>query len=552
MLNGVTASVRERTRMAKSLYLINPAATHHGYFGAEVFRAWGMRPAHTTADLATLTVAALAPGDWDIRICEEYVEDADFDHDCDFVGITGKVTQVARMLEIADEFRRRGKPVIIGGPHATLAPETFRDRCDILVVGELEGIAEQFFADLERGCWKKEYEGGKPDLALSPLPRWDLYPHDDILSGAVQTSRGCPFECEFCDVIQYLGRRQRHKPVDQIISELGTLYQIGFRDVFLSDDNFTVYRRRAKAALAAIRDWNIGRPDGPVTFMTQLSIDAAKDAEIMQLLSEAGVTRVFIGIETPNVESLKETRKRQNVGVDLLGLVRVFLDYGITVYGGMIVGFDNDGPDIFERQFEFAMASPIPCFSVGSLMAPVATPLYDRMLKEGRLTAGPNAAPGGIFDTNIVPKQMSSADFQTGLAWLCNRLYSPENFAKRVIRMIDCMGRQRGPLFRGKVGGLKFPTREVSLRVATLIKTFLLSGSDERAIWKDISAAVAAKPETGPAVASALFFYTQARYLFDRAGVWNPGIYGATPFGDGVAGKADERATEHAAAPERP
>jgi radical SAM superfamily enzyme YgiQ (UPF0313 family) len=333
--------------MPKSLYLINPRPSHPSYFGAEVFAQAGYPQAQAIADLAAVTVAALAPADWHIKICEEGVEPIDFDSDADYIGLTGKVIQGQRMVEVADAFRARGKTVLIGGPHASLSPNAVRDHCDILVIGELEAVADELFADLERADWRREYVGNKPSLDTSPLPRFELYPNDRALSGCVQTSRGCPFECEFCDVIQYLGRAQRHKTVEQILAELDALYAIGFRAIFLADDNFTVYRKRAKNILAALRDWNSRRPDGPVAFHTQVSIDAARDPEIMHLCGEAGLTRVFIGIETPNVESLKETGKRQNVGIDLVAQIEVFLAHGIAVTGGMIVSSRSRWPRLF-------------------------------------------------------------------------------------------------------------------------------------------------------------------------------------------------------------
>lgn len=232
--------------MANSLYLINPRAKVASYFGAEVFAHFGFRHAQGIADLAAVTIAALAPSNWDISICDEHICSVDFDHPATYIGITGKVTQASRMLEIAAEFRARGKTVVMGGPCASLSPELFRGHCDILVTGELEPIAAEFFTDLERGCGKPEYAGGRADLAMSPTPRWDLYPAGRALSGCVQTSRGCPFECEFCDVIQYLGRRQRIKPIPQILAELDVLYEYGFRTIFLADDNFTVYRRQVR------------------------------------------------------------------------------------------------------------------------------------------------------------------------------------------------------------------------------------------------------------------------------------------------------------------
>jgi len=445
----------------KSLYLINPRSPSPSYFGAEVFAGWGFPAAQGIADLALVTVAALAPADWRVTVCDEHVHPVDFDSPADYVGITGKVTQGRRMIELAAEFRHRGKTVVIGGPYASLSPEVLRPHCDVLVQGELEGLSAELFADLERGAWREAYIGSRPDLAASPLPRWDLYPNDRTLMGCVQTSRGCPFECEFCDVIQYLGRRQRHKPIEQILAELDQLYDLGYRAVFLADDNFTVYRKQAKEVLAALRDWNAARPDGPVAFNTQVSIDAARDPEILRLSAEAGMTSVFIGIETPNEESLRESHKRQNVGVDLLGQVRAFLEHGMAVTAGMIVGFDHDGPDIFKRQYEFAQASPIPIFSLGALVAPAATPLFARIKEAGRLVEGGPEVAALPWDTNILPTLMSRAELLSGMRWLCNRLYSPQAFACRVVQMIEALGPQLGPFRPGRrsAAGRSTPTR---------------------------------------------------------------------------------------------
>ena len=197
--------------MGISLYLINPVADMPSYFSSEVFAARGLPPAIATADLAIATVAALAPNDFQIRLCDENVSAVDYETEADFVGITGKVSQWGRMKAIADNFRARGKTVMIGGPYASLSPEVVRPHCDILVRGEMEEIAPKIFSNLRSGDWDDEYVGTRPDLRTSPIPRWDLYPNDRAIMGTVQTSRGCPFECEFCDVIQYAGRKQRHK-----------------------------------------------------------------------------------------------------------------------------------------------------------------------------------------------------------------------------------------------------------------------------------------------------------------------------------------------------
>ena len=188
--------------MRPSLYLINPAVDFPTYFGGEVYAGWDLRPATLMADLAIPTVAGMVPRDFDVRLCDENISPIEFDISADFVGITGKITQWGRMTAIAREFRRRGKVVLIGGPYASLSPEVVRPHCDIVVRGEAEDISEELFSDLRKGRWKPEYVGNRPDLARSPMPNWELYPNDRALLGTVQTSRGCPFECEFCDVIQ--------------------------------------------------------------------------------------------------------------------------------------------------------------------------------------------------------------------------------------------------------------------------------------------------------------------------------------------------------------
>ena len=489
------------------------------YHGSEVFELSGFRPAQGVADLATTTVAALAPADWQLSICDEYISPVDFENDAAFVGITGKVTQVQRMLELADEFRGRGKCVIIGGSCASLSPELFRGRCDVLVVGELEGIASAFFADLEQGTWKNEYVAEKPNLATTPIPRWDLYPTDRALAGCLQTSRGCPFECEFCDVIQYVGRKQRHKPLGQVLAELDVLYDHGFRRVFLADDNFTVYRRRAKEVLIGLRDWNRARPGRSVSFDTQVSIDAARDPELVELCAQAGIVTVFIGIETPNQDSLREAKKRQNVGIDLIRQVQVFLQCGISVMGGMIVGFDHDDQDIFERQYEFAMASPIPLFTLGALVAPAATPLFARMKEEGRLIAGGPEVASSPFDTNMVPSRMTRIEMLEGLHWLWKQLYHPDNFARRVLRMIDCLGPVRGP--RGAELKLARVPRAIETEAHMVIQKLRDSGSSEHRMVATIIRAMREKPNSRRQVTEALYRYAQTRCLHNSGSAFD-------------------------------
>jgi hypothetical protein len=507
-------------RAVNSIYLINPRSGAPGYYSGESFAAFGFQPAVWLSDLALPTVAAMAPPDFGVTLCDEHIQPVDLGTPADFVGITGKINQEGRMIELAREFRRRGKVVLFGGPYASLSPDRLRGECDILVRGEIENLAPRLFADLRDGCWQPEYIGDKPDLRSSPIPRWDLYPNDRAVSGTVQTSRGCPFECEFCDVIQYLGRAQRHKPPAQVIAELDVLYRAGYRAVFLSDDNFTVYRARAKELLHALIDWNDARTQGCVAFSTQVSIDCARDPELLDLCAAAGLAFLFVGIETPNEASLRETKKRQNVGIDLIERVERIVAHGMVVSGGMMVGFDSDDPGIFERQFEFAMASPIPVFTATPVSAPMATPLYARMQSEGRLL--PNRREAGAASpwiTNIVPKRMTLEELNAGVRWLCNRLYTPANFGARLLRFIDCF---QPPAPRPNAHGRPAaPLHSVDADRTLLAGRVLRYGAEASAMVDRVSRRLERKPAASPQVMALLFHYVQIRHMYDAAGLWD-------------------------------
>lgn len=501
--------------MDKTLYLVNPRSALPGYFGTEVFAATGLAPTVGIADLATPTVAALAPRDWAVTVCEEHLNPADFDTTARFVGLTGKITQVQRLIELAAEFRRRGKTVIAGGPFASLDPEALRGRVDILVRGEFEAIATKLFNDLESGTWHAEYTGERADLSESPLPRWDLYPNSRALAGCVQTSRGCPFQCEFCDVIAYLGRHQRHKPVERVLAELDNLYGLGYRSIFLADDNFTVYRRRTRELLDALRAWNQERRDGPVLFGTQVSMDAARDPGLVAQCATAGIEWVFIGLETPSAASLKECRKPQNLAVDPRYGVDVFLSHGIAVSGGMIVGFDHDGPDIFARQYEFAMSLPIPVFSVGALVAPVATALHARLAAADRLRESAPEVAALPWDTNIVPALLSRDELVAGLRRLCNALYAPSSYAQRLQLMVQHLAPH--PL----AGPRTHLAREADTDALFVAKSAGHLGGAEATMVRSALRAVAAKPHAARATMTALIRYAQIRYMYEREKFWD-------------------------------
>lgn len=508
--------------MSLSLHIVNPAADFPTYFGAEILAASGQPAGVMMADLAAATVAALAPADFHVSICDESVSPVDYDHPSDWIAITGKVSQRRRMVTIADEFRRRGKRVIIGGPYASLSPARLRDHCDVLVCGEAEEIAGELFADLRAGRPRGAYFGDKPSLSLTPPPRWDLYPNERALLGAVQTSRGCPFECEFCDVIQYLGRKQRHKPIDHVLAELDGLWAHGYRAAFLADDNFTAYRAHCKELLQAIAHW---RRDHPMDFVTQISIDATRDEELLDLCVEAGLTQVFVGIETPNADSLRETGKRQNLRIDLADEVQKLIDHGISVMGGMIVGFDADGPNVFAQQYDFAMSTAVPMFSLGALMASEATPLYDRITREGRLIAGGPDVQAVPWSSNIAPRSMSMEELHDGLRNLCNALYAPAAFGERMSRFIHTFGRAR----KGAEPAPLDPAtlRDIDKRALQIAMDVRRLGEAEGRMWNKVWGAAVRRPATMPIVSRIMFQYAQARHMFAKGNYWEPQLAAA-------------------------
>ncbi len=344
-------------------------------------------------------------------------------------------------------------------------------------------------------------------------------------------------------MIEYLGRNQRHKPVPNVLAELDDLYRLGYRSVFLADDNFTVVRRRAKELLVALREWNDRQTDGKVTFSTQLSIDSAKDDELLRLAAEAGLVLAFIGIETPNEESLRESSKRQNMGVDLVGQVGKLYDHGIAVIAGMIVGFDHDGPDIFRRQYEFATAAALPVVTLGALVAPAATRLHDRIEKEGRLMADGSEVAALPWSTNIRPKLLSQEELLAGIQWLANKLYSPEAFAGRVLDFVARVGERRDPKHRSgeAANGAR---RSVDRDGREIVKKLVALGPAEAKMAYKIFGAVSKKPAAFDFVKPWMFQYAQIRYMYERGQLWDTYLAshaapftgaGARPANDGLA-----------------
>jgi radical SAM superfamily enzyme YgiQ (UPF0313 family) len=311
---------------------------------------------------------------------------------------------------------------------------------DVVFVDEAEYTWPQFLRDYEAGRWKAEYrQDEKPSMHDSPLPRFDLLKIDRYRSMTVQFTRGCPFTCEFCDIIVMYGRRPRAKTVAQVMAEIHELYRLGARNVFVVDDNFIGNKKEAKALLLAIVEWQQAR-GYPIELMTEVSLNVSQDDELLRLLRAANFTTIFIGIESPRPASLAETKKMQNLREDLVSSVHRIQRAGLEVMAGMIVGFDHDDESIFEEQFQFIQAARIPVSMTGMLNALPKTPLYRRLKDAGRLAA--ESVGDQFILTNIIPSGMSRAELHAGYRRLLERLYSYRNYRRRVMELILNRGSQ--------------------------------------------------------------------------------------------------------------
>jgi radical SAM superfamily enzyme YgiQ (UPF0313 family) len=412
------------------IVLINPRF-EPSYWGLEhALPLLGKRANLPVACLPLL--AALTPGEHEVTLIDENVEPIDFARleSADIVGVTGMSVQRRRMREILTELKHRGRFTVVGGPWVSVDESYFDGLADVIFVGEAEETWPRFLSDWQAGHWQRRYEQAeKTDMTRVPLPRYDLLKMRHYLFGSVQFSRGCPFQCEFCDIIVTFGRRPRLKTFPQIRAELESLRRERMEIVFIVDDNLIGNKREIKLLLRDVAAWQRDR-GYPLTFFTEASLDLAEDAELMQLMVEANIQCVFIGIESPNEESLRETKKFQNVrrGPTMVERVRMVQDAGLDVWCGMILGFDHDTPAIFTAQREFITEARILHAMIGMLMAIPKTPLYDRLAAEGRLDESDEPE----FGTNVIPLGMTRDELCDGYVRVMQELYEPSAYFDRL------------------------------------------------------------------------------------------------------------------------
>lgn len=386
--------------------------------------------------LGLLTIASQLPKHWKKRLIDTNVEpltDADLRW-ADVVMLSGMLVHRREILNILSRCRARGLRTVVGGP-VTSSVQELPLCADHVVIGEAEDLMAELVSDLEAGTAKPTYQAHVlPDLTRTPLPDIELINLKPYSAIGIQYSRGCPFNCEFCDIIEIYGRRPRTKTPAQIVAELELLHDHKWRgSVFLVDDNFIGNKKQVKELLPALADWN-SRHGRPFTFFTEASLNLADDSELLEMMKAAGFIRVFLGIETPVEASLKEAHKLQNTRRSLLESVKHIQGYGIEVMAGFIVGFDNDPEDVFDRQVEFIHESAIPMAMVGLLQALPGTQLYRRLVKEGRLVAE-GSGDNMEIRLNFVPK-MDPERLIEGYRSILKRIYDRDAYYDRVRRFL--------------------------------------------------------------------------------------------------------------------
>lgn len=385
--------------------------------------------------LGLMTIAAMLPASWEKRLVDMNVEEltaADLAW-ADIVFASAMLVQRESLGHVIDLAHSIGKPVAVGGPYVSTTHDQLE--ADHIFIGEAEETLPEFIRDLDRGSAKRIYRAAsKPDLSATPMPDFSLAKLDRYSAMSVQYSRGCPFQCEFCDIIEIYGRVPRTKSPAQMIAELDALRDTGWTGlVFIVDDNFIGNKRNAKEFLPILADWSHSHGD-PFSFITEASVNLADDRELLELMRNAGFRRVFLGIETPVEQSLIEAHKKQNTRGDLLNSVRLIQSYGMEVMAGFIVGFDSDPENVFELQVDFIRESGIPLAMVGLLTALPDTGLWRRLEKEGRLLSD-SSGNNTDCSLNFVPR-MDANWLVDGYRRLLRTIYSSHEYYDRALKCL--------------------------------------------------------------------------------------------------------------------
>ncbi len=405
--------------------------------------------------LGLLSIAAMLPQEWKKKLVDMNVhklKDDDLKW-ADYVMLSAMSIQQQSVREVIARCKKLGVKMIAGGPLFTAEPEKY-EAVDHLVLNEGEVTLPVFLDDLEKGCPRPVYTTTeRPLLDKTPVPLWELINLRDYATMNVQFSRGCPYDCEFCDITALFGHKTRLKGAVHVLRELEALYAQGWRGgVFIVDDNFIGNKVHLKREiLPAMIGW-MEKHKNPFWYITEASINLADDEELMLMMQKAGFISVFVGIETPDEYSLKECNKFQNVNRDMIACVKKIQNFGMQVSGGFIVGFDNDTPSIFERQINFIQRSGIVTAMVGLLQAPVGTRLFKRLKKEKRLLSDPSFSGSNTdLSTNFIPK-MNMQKLLEGYQKIVTTIYEPQHYYARVLEFF----KEFKPVYKRGLSTLRF------------------------------------------------------------------------------------------------
>lgn len=416
----------------KNILLVYPECLKTFWSFENVMRVLGRKAAYPP--LGLLTISAMLPESWNKRLVDTNtarLNASDIEW-ADYVFISGMIVQKESALAIIKKVKQAGKPVVAGGPLFS-SGIIEQSLVDYLFLGEAEQVMDDFVKDARQGILKKVYESpGFPDISLTPVPDWKLINISSYYSMSLQYSRGCPFDCEFCDVVILNGRLPRTKSALQVISELNALFNAGWRSsVFFVDDNLIGNKSKLKKeVLPAIIKWQKERKY-PFNFNTQVSINLSDDPELIKLLVDAGFEKVFIGIETPDEKGLMECSKYQNRHRNLVDSVKKLQNSGLEVQGGFIVGFDSDTPSIFQRQIDFIQRSGIIFAMVGLLTALPKTKLHKRLAEANRIISESSANNTFTSTLNFIPNMDRETLFK-GYKRMLDYIYNPSAYSERI------------------------------------------------------------------------------------------------------------------------
>lgn len=421
-------------KISKNILLVYPQHTKTFWGFENVMKVLGRKAAYPP--LGILTIASMLPGHWNKKLVDlntDILNSSDIVW-ADFVFISGMIVQKDSALKVIERVQQLNKPVVAGGPLFTTSSEDF-PFVDHLFLGEAEHTLNDFIKDVEENTLKKVYQAADfPELSSVPVPAWNLINIFKYHSMSLQYSRGCPFNCEFCDIVVLNGRTPRAKTKEQVIAELDALYKIGWHgSLFFVDDNLIGNKQKLKTEiLPAVIEWQKSKKY-PFTLNTQVSINLTDDEELIKLMVDAGFYTVFIGIETPDEKSLEECAKFHNQNRDLVSSVKKLQNFGLEVQGGFIVGFDSDTPAIFQKQIEFIQKSGIVTAMVGLLTALPKTKLYKRLDDNKRIIKqSESSANNTLFSTlNFIPKMDKTILF-TGYTKILETIYNPKDYYERI------------------------------------------------------------------------------------------------------------------------